>query len=138
VEEMNQKILSIMLVTLISATMFVSVPITIAEDPDLPDIEITSISRVGKTFKAYFTNSGEADLENDVDLIWWVDGEDVIVSEWTWGLDVNENRDKTDSLSNYIDPGWHTIGFSLNYDETRIMEETFTNNYLEETYYFLT
>jgi len=41
VEEMNQKILSIMLVTLISATMFVSVPITIAEDPDLPDIEIT-------------------------------------------------------------------------------------------------
>ncbi|MFO7972320.1 MAG: hypothetical protein R6U40_11295, partial [Desulfobacterales bacterium] len=55
----------------------VSVPITIAENPDLPDIEITSISRVGKTFKAYFTNSGEADLENNVDLIWWVDGEDV-------------------------------------------------------------
>jgi len=135
---MNQKILSIILVTLISVTMLAGIPICISEDPDLPDIEITSISRIGKTFTAYFTNNGEADLEVDVDLIWWVDGDEVIESEWTWGLDVNENRDKTDSLSNYISPGWHTIGFSLNYDETRIMEETFSNNYLEDTYYFLT
>lgn len=140
---MNKKILAVMLATLMSATMLAGLFSVSAEDlpSECPDIKMNNLTRVGKTITAYFMNCGEADLEDDVCYTWYLDGNELPDPSgyWTTGLDVNEYDDNTASLANWIQPGWHTVGYSMNYQGcpyVRIMEETFSNNYIQKYWYF--
>lgn len=133
---MNIKIgivISALLVITIAST-----PITCFEPVPTPDLDCFDIDKVGyHTFRAYWKNIGDLDMDYDFDLQWFLDGDEFGEEiPWTTGTDVDETCFKT----TYFDPlngGLHKIGMYVNYGSPRPLEKTYSNNYCEKWFFVL-
>lgn len=133
-----KKIKKIFVIMLLITFIATSSPIVCGGDPPLPDLDVTGLGRVGKTFTGWFENIGDEDI-GQFTIHWYVDGDEIEEERKTypWTLEPGEDDTETEDLSDYIPPGWHYIKFAVNYGSQRKAEVTFSNNYMQKLHYFL-
>ena len=130
----------IVFLVLIGALFASTAPLVLGGE-DLPDLRTYDIQRIiGKTFKGKFTNDGPEDFYEDFAYDWYVDGDRIaaLSGTYTATVYVSTAHSVTTDLSDWVGSGWHDIGFAVNYGAGRWAEVEFSDNYWEESFYFVT